>query len=503
MRLSLRLLGGFHAEVDGRPLFPAGQPDLIKVWGYLLLFNQRLVSRDGLAFTLWPDLSEADARARLRRSLHRLRQVLPPALVNQPWLLEENRALRWNPQADFWLDVNEFCHAADSDDREQLAASLALYRGDLLPEISDAWLEPERARLRQQYRDKLNCLIELHLAARDYPSAQAVAAQLLNADPHSETALRRLMSLRYLCGNRVGALQLPQEFQVRLGERPGLLSAETLALRDAIIQGDEIPLPWGPPAAVAETQPPARRFPKPRLRLLWVLVLIIAAVVFYTAWFQRLFSPIQTLSVSGPQAVRSTWIVSDYPQGLASPYTTAKWYFVDLQDGRGPVDLRVPFHEYPLARLNLAGNTVADALLYFDLSQLPQGSRVEGAQLSLYLESDPAWAEADRFAPVTITGYRLLRAWDPSTVTFTFPWVEPGLRPGEDYDPVPLDRQTILSPGFARFDLQAAFPAWQRGDNFGLILMVTESSGGASPYWLVTAHHPDISRQPQLTLLYR
>ena len=101
--LRLCLLGGFQAEVDGQPL-PV-HPVLAGLWTYLLLHSSRPIHRDQLAFALWPDHSEEEARARLRQSLRQLRELLPPAPPGGPWLLEENRSLRWNPDSECWFAV--------------------------------------------------------------------------------------------------------------------------------------------------------------------------------------------------------------------------------------------------------------------------------------------------------------------------------------------------------------------------------------------------------------
>jgi DNA-binding SARP family transcriptional activator len=505
MTLLIRLLGGFSAEFNGSPLPTPGHTDLVRLWSYLLLFNQRLISRDQLAFTLWPELDESDARARLRRNLHRLRQILPPAA--RPWLLEENRALRWNPEGDYWLDIETFRRPPPLT-QVALTLSTGLYRDTLLPELSDAWLEPERARLHQDYCDRLDHLVEVALVERDYPLAQTAAAQRLRAEPHSESALRQLMALRGQGGDRAGALQLLVDFQARAGApRSGTpLSAPTLALRNALLRGEAIfplretitppepaPLPATSPPSAPAPRVPRSPFPHALRRVLPVFVLLLLGIGILAHY--RPFSPRQTLTITGAD-VQSTWITS-------SPVDfNAQWLWVDLHDGRGAVPPEVPLHQYPLARLNLAGSTVTDALLLFDLTALPKNSRVETAYLQIYLDQDTAWGTGTRLPPVTLAAYRLLRAWDPATTTFTTPWIEPGLRPGEDYDPTPLAEQTILAPGFVPFDVRAAFPAWQT-ENYGVVFMVTSASGGASPYWLVTPHHPTADWWPQLVIQYR
>ena len=176
---------------------------------------------------------------------------------------------------------------------------------------------------------------------------------------------------------------------------------------------------------------------------------------------------------------------------------------MDLHDGRGLVNPRAPFARYPAARLNLANVIISDALLHFDLSQLPAHSRVENARLNLYLEADNLCTRQLGWPPVTIVAYRLLREWDADTATFSQPWAEPGLRPGSDYDPSPLDQQPVLEPGPLTLDLTAAVASWRSGRNYGLVLMVVEAPAGCSPYWMDTVEHPDPTRRPHLVIQYR
>jgi DNA-binding SARP family transcriptional activator len=519
--LHLSLLGDFRAEVDSRPLPVTQFSDLIRLWSYLVLHPWRPISREQLAFILWPDLNESKARARLRACLHHLREILPPAPAGQPWLLEENRSLRWNLNSDTWLDVTEFSQAAGSSDCGTLTTGLALYQADLLPELAAPWLSAERARLRELYQQALHRLVGLQTDGGDYVAAQATAERLFRSDSRSEVALRLLMQVCYRCGDRARALHQFDDYRASLS-REGLadhLSPETLALREAIAQGVDISPPADLPPAAEVVGKPRESLPSRsrafdlstghRLLRRWRWILL-ATVVLFTLGLAyailstyRLFSPRKTLTITGPQAVQSTWILSDHPDATSMMETDEWWSYVDLHDGRGPIHLHLPFSQYPAARLNLTGNAVVDALLYFDLGELPGHSRVESAQLTVYLDPDTLWANKEHFPPVVVAVYRLLRAWDPATTTFNTPWAEPGLRPGEDYDSKPLSQLSFSSPGYLTFDLKSAFPSWQRGRNFGVVLMVLEAPSGYVPYWLITARHPDPSLWPRLVIQYR
>ncbi len=520
--LRIYLLGGLRAELDGHPLpLPEG-PDLALLWAYLLLHPQRRINRSQLAFTLWPDHREEEALAHLRRCLHQLRRLLPHAPAERPWLLMESRAVGWNPDAAAWLDVEQFCQDCAAGTVEPMTAGVALYRGDLLPGLPDEWLLTERARLRLQYLETLDRLITLHAAGGDYTKALAAAEALFRQEPYREATLRWCMRLRYLCGDRAAALRQYNEFLARL-KHDGQISPETAALRASIAAGATLPslaqLPDrnGPPEQAQPATPseasatiPASntsqkltRPLKPRRLLLSVAAILSAVGVVVAIWIARPFYPLVTLTLADPAVVSDTWIVSSRPAATEANDLDEPWLYVDLHDGRGPINPRVPFARYPAAKLNLANTVVSHALLYFDLNQLPAHCHVTGARLTLYLEADNLCVKQQGWPAVTIAAYRLLREWEANTATFSYPWAEFGLQPGSDYAPSPVDQQTALAPGPLTLDLTAAMPAWQNGQNYGLALMVTQAPAGCSPYWVDTVEHPDPTRRPQLVIQYR
>jgi hypothetical protein len=332
------------------------------------------------------------------------------------------------------------------------------------------------------------------------------------------------------------------DYQTRLN-REGLshqLSPETLVLREAIVVGASLPvipkpesLPFlhspndhTPALTLAEQadiehpadkeHPEGKAYPRrwaggvglrrwfPQLvAITLILLAVIVLGVFVVLPLTHPRGSLKTLTLTGPQFVQDTWILSTLPDTVSAGDLDEWWLYIDLDDGRGLINPRVPFARYPAARLNLASGAVEDALLHFDLGELPPGSYVESVLLTSHLMLDHTWVGKTRLPPVTIAAYRLLRAWDPATVTFSFPWVEPGLRPEVDYDPQPLSRQTISSVDPITFDLTAAFPAWQRGRNFGVILRVIEAPAGESPYWMITTEHPNSSLWPILVIQYR
>src|SRR4051794_20987205 len=103
--LHIRLLGEFSIRYGDTLFSELKSPRLQALLAYLLLHRGTLHSRQQLAFLLWPDSSEAQARTNLRNLLHLLRRSLPDA---EQFLWEEGPLLQWRPDAPYTLDVAYF-----------------------------------------------------------------------------------------------------------------------------------------------------------------------------------------------------------------------------------------------------------------------------------------------------------------------------------------------------------------------------------------------------------
>lgn len=233
--LDIRLFGHFEVALDGEPLRLATPRKSLQVLAYLLLHRGGPVSREYLAFLLYPDDEEGAARAKLRATLSELQKVLPaPA---DRYVLIDTDKIAWNAASSLSLDVDRFAEASSDPDR--LAEAIELYRGDLLPEIYDEWLEAIRERHRNAY---LRCLSERVSQARrnaDLPLAIETARRVLSIDPWREDMVRRIVAMRYENGDRAGALSEYAAFAKRLREEMGAEPmAETAAVAERVARGE-------------------------------------------------------------------------------------------------------------------------------------------------------------------------------------------------------------------------------------------------------------------------
>jgi DNA-binding SARP family transcriptional activator len=242
--LLFRLLGGLRIERDGTAveLGPQRARGLV---AYLLVHRDRPHLRAHLAYTLWPESDEAQARTNLRKTLFQVRRSLPEA---EGLVALDAQALTWRPEAKFELDVARFEEAVErarlaealgelDAEREHLEAAAGLYRGELLPELYDEWLEAERERLRQHFGHVLERLVDVLWLQRDDCAAVDYAERLIQHDPLVESSYRRLMRLHARSGERAKALHVYHRCVSVLQEELQIgPSDETVALYEDVLR---------------------------------------------------------------------------------------------------------------------------------------------------------------------------------------------------------------------------------------------------------------------------
>ena len=126
--LAIRLLGAFRLAAGDRPLTAVSTPRLQALLAYLALHRDAPQPRQRLAYCLWPDSTNAQARTNLRNLLHLLRRALPET---DRILEEAGPLLRWRPDGPVTLDVAEFEHAAAHAERADRAGDLPAARAAL------------------------------------------------------------------------------------------------------------------------------------------------------------------------------------------------------------------------------------------------------------------------------------------------------------------------------------------------------------------------------------
>jgi hypothetical protein len=139
--VSIRMLGAFAVDVDGRPVaLPAGAQRLVA-----LLALRGRTGRSRLAGLLWSGTTEHRALASLRTGIWRVNQAAPGLVVSAHGIVELGLA------ADVDVtDLIDRAHAVLNGAADPVApVDGGVGPGELLPDWDDPWLDAERERLHQ------------------------------------------------------------------------------------------------------------------------------------------------------------------------------------------------------------------------------------------------------------------------------------------------------------------------------------------------------------------
>lgn len=227
--LRVSFLGGFECIYQNESISGNFSKRLQSLLAYLVLHRQTPQSRQQVAFLLWPDSSESQARTNLRRNLHTLRQVFPEL---EQFMAIETKSLQWRPEAPCEIDIAIFEQTAHNDAvLENLAAletALSVYKGPLLPNCYDEWIVSERDRLQQLCIQAHVDLMRSLQSQQEHSKIIRYAQQLLRLDPLSESAYSYLMEAHAASGDRTQAMQTYHRCMTTLREELGLDPSQSI-----------------------------------------------------------------------------------------------------------------------------------------------------------------------------------------------------------------------------------------------------------------------------------
>jgi len=261
--LSVRLFGQFSVCSGDQVIEDLIPGKAKELFSYLLTHRQRPLARESLATVLWEDCTPEHSKQYLRKTLWQLQRALgSSALAAEPVLHADSRWVGLSPQVDIWVDVVEFehlccgtpepCLRADGASTEALEAAVDLYQGDLLEGWYCDWCLYDRERLQNIYLVALDRLVKCFEAQCEYEKGIDYASRILRCDRAHEIAHQRLMRLRYLSGDRLGALRQYENCAAVLQEELGVQPSERTRDLYRQIREDSAPTVTNPPVQGAE-----------------------------------------------------------------------------------------------------------------------------------------------------------------------------------------------------------------------------------------------------------
>jgi DNA-binding SARP family transcriptional activator len=220
--IQLTTLGCLEVDQTDRPASgAAARPRPLALLAVVASARELGVARDKLLAYFWPESDTEHARNCLKQTLFALRQDLHDDIF-----VVRIGSLRLNP-AVITTDVVQF-EAARA--RGAHASAVALYRGPFLDGFHlpgllefDRWMEGERLRLAQGYRDSLEALARAAYEAGDWRAAVDWWRRLTTIEPLDSRVALRLMRALVATGARTEALEFARAYYDLVRDELGAL----------------------------------------------------------------------------------------------------------------------------------------------------------------------------------------------------------------------------------------------------------------------------------------
>ena len=252
-RLSISLFGKLCVRCGEEDIVCFDSVKQQELLCYLLVYRKRLHVREKLASMLWGASTLTQSKRYLRQAIWLLQSSLKQdESTGIKFLYVDPDWVQVNEQFNFFLDIHQFeqiytetrdikgCDLS-SQTAARMQETIQLYTGDLLENWYQDWCIFERERFQNMFLGMLQKLIAYCESRQMYQQGLSYCSLILQWDRACERAHRRMMRLRYLAGDRTGALrQYNQCVQILYDELDVAPSSQTTSLYQSI-QSDAFP----------------------------------------------------------------------------------------------------------------------------------------------------------------------------------------------------------------------------------------------------------------------
>lgn len=239
------------------------------------------------------------------------------------------------------VDITEFDRAGQSDDFEELARAIELYRGPLLEGCAEEWVLTDRQNREETFLQSAEKAAQLASDSGDYSRAVEVLRRAIAVDPFRESSTRSLMEAHAASGDHAAAVvayrQLRERLLYELNADP---SGETTALLERIrkdarvrAQRTAAPIEQLEPAPRAMVTMPTPRIERRRGNLPEPLTEIVGREQDLQEIEAHLMGS-RLVTLLGPGGIGKTRLSIETARNLAGEFTGGAWFvdFTPLQD---------------------------------------------------------------------------------------------------------------------------------------------------------------------------
>lgn len=193
----------------------------------ILSYGFERIPKDLIMEDLWPNEKKTASDTNFKVNLHRLRRLLEPSIIKEfgsSYILLKDNFISlddglWELDIVEFMDLKRKAEFAESkgDTNEAITYlndALKIYRNDFLAD--DLFIEAiqsKREAYRREYLGILNMLAEIYEKRGALKKAAAFYKKIVDVDPISETACRKLMINCFNRGKRNDAIRVYEEFK--------------------------------------------------------------------------------------------------------------------------------------------------------------------------------------------------------------------------------------------------------------------------------------------------
>ena len=203
--LHVRMFGKFSLSYGDKQIScdNSRSRQMWSILAYLIYNRGKVISSEELMMQLWNADKSDNPPGAMRTAMHRVRSLLESIVPDfgRRLLIHKNGGYMWDPDAEVFLDVEEFERQIAilsgenaADEIEAYIAALDLYDGDfLVMQSSDAWAIPIQAYYHNLYETLPERAIPALAKAERYKEAVVICRKALQIDQYSESMYQHLM----------------------------------------------------------------------------------------------------------------------------------------------------------------------------------------------------------------------------------------------------------------------------------------------------------------------
>ncbi|HSJ87585.1 MAG TPA: tetratricopeptide repeat protein [Anaerolineales bacterium] len=192
---------------------------------FLFLLQSPPLTKEQIALVFWPDISPARLKMRFKINMYRIRKA-----IGQDAILFEDERYHFNRAINYFWDrekldeiFTKLRYTTETSNRTKLLEQvIAVVKGPYLANLDAEWIEPDRFRYQELYRDAMLELANSYLQDGRTQQGLTVARMILQFDPLLEAAHRLIIEAYAILHDPAGMTLQYRQYEQALDQELGL-----------------------------------------------------------------------------------------------------------------------------------------------------------------------------------------------------------------------------------------------------------------------------------------